>query len=137
MSMNMIPLFSYDQLNAGPLGPQATAWERRIPLQLIVDYADHRFLDILLAMRCSWDTVPVVLLRRELEYVLSTIGALVALGHIVTPGPIVRVLAKGLKEDSIMPASFQDSHELRKALNLVQINRLKQANRPLAHRHAW
>ncbi|KAF9489478.1 hypothetical protein BDN71DRAFT_1456101, partial [Pleurotus eryngii] len=87
-------------------------------------------------MRRSWDTVPVVLLRRELEYILGTIGASVALGHIVTPGPIVRVLAKGLEEDSIMPASFQDSLELRKALNLARINHLKQANRPLAHRHA-
>ncbi|KAF9487534.1 hypothetical protein BDN71DRAFT_1458424, partial [Pleurotus eryngii] len=87
-------------------------------------------------MRRSWDTVPVALLRRELEYVLGTIGALVALGHIVTPGPIVWALAKGLEEDSIMPASFQDSHELGKALNLARINHLKQANRPLAHRHA-
>ena len=66
MPMNAIPLFSYDQLNAGPLGLQAAAWERRIPSQLIVDYADHRFLDILLAMRRSWDTVPIALLRREL-----------------------------------------------------------------------
>ena len=66
MPMNTIPLFSYEQLNAGPLRPQAAAWERRIPSQLIVDYADHRFLDILLAMRRSWDTVPVALLRREL-----------------------------------------------------------------------
>ncbi|KAF9489674.1 hypothetical protein BDN71DRAFT_1455668, partial [Pleurotus eryngii] len=88
-------------------------------------------------MRRSWDTVHIALLRRELEYVLSTIGAPVALGHIVTPGPIVWVLAKGLKEDSITPASFQDSRELGKALNLARINRLKQANRPLAHRHAW
>ncbi|KAF9486736.1 hypothetical protein BDN71DRAFT_1459168, partial [Pleurotus eryngii] len=88
-------------------------------------------------MRCSWDTVPIALLRRELEYVLGTISVLVALGHIVTPGPIVRALAKGLEEDSITPASFQDSRKLGKALNLVRINRLKQANRPLAHRHAW
>ncbi|KAF9493281.1 hypothetical protein BDN71DRAFT_1508746 [Pleurotus eryngii] len=136
MPMNVIPLFSYDQLNAGPLRPQAAAWEQRIPSQLIVDYADHRFLDILLAMRHSWDMVPIALLRRELEYVLSTIGALVALGHIVMLGPIVRVLTKGLEKDSITPASFQDSCELGKALNLARINRLKQANRPLAHMHA-
>ncbi|KAF9492746.1 hypothetical protein BDN71DRAFT_1451052, partial [Pleurotus eryngii] len=88
-------------------------------------------------MRRSWDTVPVALLRRELEYILGTIGASVALEHIVTPGPIVRTLAKGLEEDSITPGSFQDSHKLGKALNLAQINHLKQANRPLAHRHAW
>ncbi|KAF9487325.1 hypothetical protein BDN71DRAFT_1458635, partial [Pleurotus eryngii] len=88
-------------------------------------------------MRRSWDTVPIALLCRELEYVLGTIGASVALGHIVTPGPIVRALAKGLEEDSITPASFQDSRELGKALNLARINCLKQANRPLAHRHAW
>ncbi|KAF9488257.1 hypothetical protein BDN71DRAFT_1457557, partial [Pleurotus eryngii] len=62
-------------------------------------------------MRRSWDTVPVALLRRELEYILGTIGASVALGHIVMPG---------LEEDSIMPASFQDSHELGKALNLAE-----------------
>ncbi|KAF9497067.1 hypothetical protein BDN71DRAFT_1445491, partial [Pleurotus eryngii] len=73
-------------------------------------------------MRRSWDTVPVALLRRELEYVLSTIGVSVALGHIVMPGPIVRALAKGLEEDSITPASFQDSRELGKALNLARIN---------------
>ncbi|KAF9490611.1 hypothetical protein BDN71DRAFT_1511104 [Pleurotus eryngii] len=137
MPMNTIPLFSYEQLNAGPLGLQAAAWERRIPSQLIVDYADHWFLDILLAMRRSWDTVPIALLRRELEYILGTIGASVALGHIVTPGPIVRALAKGLEEDLITPASFQDSRELGKALNLARINCLKQANQPLAHRHAW
>ncbi|KAF9497854.1 hypothetical protein BDN71DRAFT_1444287, partial [Pleurotus eryngii] len=88
-------------------------------------------------MRRSWDTVPIALLRRELEYILGTIGASVALGHIVTPGPIVRALAKGLEEDSITPTSFQDSRELGKALNLAQINRLKQANQPLAHRQAW
>ncbi|KAF9494656.1 hypothetical protein BDN71DRAFT_1590295 [Pleurotus eryngii] len=76
-------------------------------------------------------------LRQAQKYVLGTIGASVALGHIVTLGPIVRALAKGLEEDSIMPASFQDSRELGKALNLARINRLKQANRPLAHRHAW
>ncbi|KAF9489082.1 hypothetical protein BDN71DRAFT_1512484 [Pleurotus eryngii] len=66
-------------------------------------------------MRRSWDTVPIALLHRELEYVLSTISASVAMGHIVTLGPIVQVLAKGLEKDSITPASFQDSHELRKA----------------------
>ncbi|KAF9488854.1 hypothetical protein BDN71DRAFT_1456846, partial [Pleurotus eryngii] len=88
-------------------------------------------------MRRSWDMVPVALLCRELEYVLGTISASVALGHIVTLGSIVRALTKGLEEDSITPASFQDSHELGKALNLARINRLKQANRPLAHRHAW
>ncbi|KAF9489279.1 hypothetical protein BDN71DRAFT_1512292 [Pleurotus eryngii] len=137
MPIDAIPLFCYNQLNVGPLGPQATAWERPIPSQLIVDYTDHRFLDILLAMRCSWDTVPIALLRREFEYVLGTIGASIALGHIVTPGPIVRALAQGLKEDSIMPSSFQDSHQLGKALNLARINRLKQANQPLAHRYAW
>ncbi|KAF9494118.1 hypothetical protein BDN71DRAFT_1508016 [Pleurotus eryngii] len=119
MPMNAIPLFSYEQLNAGPLGLQAAACNRQIPSQLIVDYADHWFLDILLAMRRSWDTVPVALLRRELEYVLGTIGASVALGHIVMLGPIVRALAKGLEEDSITPASSQDSRELGKALNLL------------------
>ncbi|KAF9489792.1 hypothetical protein BDN71DRAFT_1511811 [Pleurotus eryngii] len=119
MLMNAIPLFSYDQLNAGPLRSQAAAWNRQIPSQLIVDYADHQFLDILLAMRCSWDTVPIALLHRELEYVLGTIGASVVLGHIVTPGPIVRLLAKGLEEDSITPASFQDSRKLGKVLNLA------------------
>ncbi|KAF9496960.1 hypothetical protein BDN71DRAFT_1445301, partial [Pleurotus eryngii] len=54
-------------------------------------------------MRRSWDMVPVALLCRELEYVLSTISASVALGHIVMPGPIVQPLAKGLEEDSITP----------------------------------
>ncbi|KAF9487473.1 hypothetical protein BDN71DRAFT_1458485, partial [Pleurotus eryngii] len=73
-------------------------------------------------MRCSWDMVPIALLCRELEYVLGTIGASVALGHIVMPDSIVWVLTKGLKEDSIMPASFQNSCELGKALNFVQIN---------------
>ncbi|KAF9491327.1 hypothetical protein BDN71DRAFT_1453031, partial [Pleurotus eryngii] len=73
-------------------------------------------------MRHSWDTVPIALLHRELEYVLGTIGASVALGHIVTLGPIVWALAKGLEEDSITPTSFQDSHELGKALNLMRIN---------------
>ncbi|KAF9491171.1 hypothetical protein BDN71DRAFT_1518967 [Pleurotus eryngii] len=92
MPMNVIPLFLYDQLNAGPLRPQAAAWNRQIPLQLIVDYADHQFLDILLAMRHSWDTVPIALLRRELEYVLGTISALVALEHIVMLGPIVQLI---------------------------------------------
>ncbi|KAF9494001.1 hypothetical protein BDN71DRAFT_1449467, partial [Pleurotus eryngii] len=84
-------------------------------------------------MRRSWDTVPVALLRRELEYVLGTISASVALGHIVTPGPIVRVLTKGLEEDSIMPTSFQDSHKLGKALNLAQINPKADRNSPSPH----
>ncbi|KAF9492939.1 hypothetical protein BDN71DRAFT_1432875 [Pleurotus eryngii] len=122
MPMNVITLFSYNELNVGPLGPQAAAQEQRIPLQLIVDYTDHWFLDILLAIMRSWDMVPIALLHRELEYILNTIGASVALGHIVTPGPIVWVLTKGLEEDSIIPTSFQDSCQLRKVLNL---------------RHAW
>ncbi|KAF9491574.1 hypothetical protein BDN71DRAFT_1510263 [Pleurotus eryngii] len=119
MPMNTIPLSSYNQLNARPLRPQAAAWERRIPSQLIVDYANHQFLDILLAMRHSWDMVPIVLLHRELEYAPSTTGTPAALGHIAMPGPIVRALAKGLEKDSITPSSFQDSCKLGKALNLL------------------
>ncbi|KAF9494551.1 hypothetical protein BDN71DRAFT_1590319 [Pleurotus eryngii] len=67
----------------------------------------------------NWNMVPVALLHRELEYVLGTISASVALGHIVTPGPIVRVLTKGLEEDLIMPASFQDSRKLGKLIGML------------------
>ncbi|KAF9499013.1 hypothetical protein BDN71DRAFT_1428362 [Pleurotus eryngii] len=126
MPMNAIPFFSYNQLNVRPLGPQAAAWEQQIPLQLIVDYTDHQFLDILLAMRRSWDMVPIALLHRELEYVLGTIGASVALGHI-----LIVTIAQCLEAWEEQLSESEDGDSVHCPLSLLLVWSMAQAAIPI------
>lgn len=60
-----------------------------------------------------------------------------AIGHTVTPGPIVRALAAGLNAEELSPAEFISSTAIGKALNTVRIQRARQRFPPETYPFAW
>ena len=60
-----------------------------------------------------------------------------AIGHAVTPGPIVRALAAGINAEELSPAEFISSRAIGKALNTARIQRARQKFAPKTYPFAW